>query len=672
MRESSAANRKDDKMQDIIARKESEENALFRFITKHKFLSSLLLCLLFFLIYLPLNHFHIYTGGDDPVICKLISNGEVYTGYFFSWFVSKLQPLFPHLSFYYIFQEIICFVSLGSINYFFFCKLSAKKGLFYSVLFDIVFFSFFIIVIQFTHTSAVACAAGLACIIYGCMYEKRKRIQLIQMIGGAFLLFIGSQIRFNPFVSLCLVAAAFALGVFLSSFFRMKRGSTFKKALAQTVKKYAKTALVLVVTLAVMFGVNKVSDALKYTSPDYQDFYEYNQELSRVNDYRIANFFANKDFYRSIGIESFAETNILKRWCVDDDFFTKEKLKQIADYAEVHTADGIGSRSTPHALFTIIGNGIQQRVKSGIIIIDAVIFVVVVILLWILWLLAKQKLKIVFPAVAFAAIWGVLFASTGGFSDGLNSSKLLLLPICVFTVVTAILYNRYQQIINLCITVISAALYIYLALSRVHFSAAVCICLPAYALMILSLDEKNLRKFHFKKHPNVLKSIIAVVLILTSSFTAAALFLNYSYVEYPEDYHQVKAYIESHPDNLFLEDGIFMTDSNVNALVKPDTPDNVITFGSWDKHSRTYRESMKKHGIEHLFPDAIDSNIIVVLFHYAESSDATEGLVSDLQIYYNDHYAPEGQYVALEKVKGFSHYDMYKIVSHDLENEKTE
>ena len=176
-------------MQDLITERDTKENALFKFIGKHRFLSSLILCLLFFLVYLPLNRFHIYTGGDDPVICRLISNGEVsigFMGYFFAWFVSIIQPLFSHLNFYYIFQDIICFVSLGLINYVFLCKLTAKKGLFYSVLFNIVFFSFHIIVIQFTNTSVIACTAGLVCIIYGCMYEKRKRFRLTQIIGGAF------------------------------------------------------------------------------------------------------------------------------------------------------------------------------------------------------------------------------------------------------------------------------------------------------------------------------------------------------------------------------------------------------------------------------------------------------------------------------------------------------
>ena len=658
-------------MQDLITEKKPKENALFRFIGSHRFISAIILCLLFFLIYLPLNRFHIYTGGDDPTICNLISNGEVsigFMGYFYAWFVSVFQPILPHLNFYYIIQDIICFISLGIINYIFLCRLSAKKGLFYSVLFDIVFFSFYIIVIQFTNTSVVACTAGLACMIYGCICEKRKRFRLIQIIGGAILLLIGSQIRFNPFVSLCLVTVAFGLGVFLSYLFKKKKDIGLKKAFMVSVKRFAKTAVVLVIAAAVVFGTNLLSDTLKQTSPDYQEFYEYNTEVSRVNDYRIANFFANKDFYRSIGIESFAETNVLKKWCVDDDFFTKEKLKQIADYSEIHAGDGIGSRSSLHALFMIIGNGIQERVKSGVIIIYAVVFVVVVFIFWFLWLFAKKKMSVVFPPIAFAAIWGILFAAVGGPFGGADNCNLLLLPICIFTVVTAILYNRYQQIINLCITVVSVALYIYLAISRIHFSAALCIYLPAYVFMIMSLDKNNLRKFNFKKHPKILRNIIAVVLILTSVFTASQLFMKYSYVEYPDDYKEVKEYIESHPDNLFLLDGIYRDDTNFNVLVKKDKPENTISFGGWDKHSRTYRESLEKNGIEHLFPDAIDSNIIVVLFDYWKKPEIIAGKVSNLQMHYNYHYASEGKYVEFEKVKGFSRYEMYKIVTHDLKD----
>ena len=233
-------------MQDFTALKEPRENALFKFIGRHRFISAVLLCLLFFLIYLPLNRFHIYTGGDDPVICNLISNGEVsigFMGYFYARFVSIIQPLFQHLNFYYILQEIICFVSLVVINYIFLCRLSAKKGIFYSVIFDIVFFSFYIIVIQFTNTSALACTAGLACIICGCMYEKRKRFKLTQIIGGAVLLLTGSQIRFDPFVSLCAIAAAFGIGAFLSYLFKKKRSGKAKKRLPRQSKSLQKPLL---------------------------------------------------------------------------------------------------------------------------------------------------------------------------------------------------------------------------------------------------------------------------------------------------------------------------------------------------------------------------------------------------------------------------------------------
>lgn len=658
-------------MQDLNAKKDSKENALLKFISRQKFLSSLILCLIFFLIYLPLNGFHIYTGGDDPGIIRLISNGEIgigFVGYFLAWFVSIIQPLFYaiNLNFYYILHEILCFLSLGLINYFLLCRLPIKKGLFLSIVLDIVLFSFFIITIQFTMTAIVCAAAGIISMIYGFMCEERRKYKLLQIIGGAFLALIGSQVRFNPFISLCAVLAAFAFGAFLSDFIKNKKDLGFKESLVRTVKKFIKPAFAVILTAVIVFGANMFSESLKYTDSNYKDFLEYNESLAKVNDYRLANFFANKDFYRSIDIKTFAETNILKRWCVDDDFFTTEKLDAISDYSLEHAYDGAGSKTSLKVLTTLLSEGLSDHVKSGLIILDVFIVIAVLFALWILWFVSRKKFYIVFPIVLFASMWGLLLLMTGGLTASTDNCNLLILPISVFTIYVAVLYNKYQQIITFFLSLAVIVLYVYLYLSRIHFTASLCVYLPAYALMMFSLNEENLKEFNFKKHPLLLKRAAAVVLVLTSICSGVLLFTRFTYVEYPEEYEKVEKYIESHKDNLFLEDGIYRDKSNFNALVKYDKPKNVISFGGWDKHSRTYKDSLKAHGIKHLFKDAIDSNIIVVFFNYTGNPDILNGKVGDFQIYYNDHYAPKGKLISLKKVKDFNRYGMYKIVSEKL------
>lgn len=662
-------------MQDLIAEKDTKENVLLKFISAHKFLSSLILCLIFFLIYLPLNGFHIYTGGDDPGIIRLISNGEIgigFVGYFFARFISIIQPVFYaiNLNFYYILHEIICFVSLGIINYFILCKLPVKKGLFLSIIFDIVFFSFLIITIQFTMTAAVCLTAGILSMIYGCMYEERKKYKRLQIFGGAFLVFLGSQVRFNPFISLCAVVAAFAFGVLLSDFIKNKKELGFKDSLVKTVKKFIKPAFAVILTAVIVFGANMFSESLKYTDPDYKDFLEYNESLAKVNDYRIANFFANKDFYRSIGINTFAETNILKRWCVDDDFFTKEKLDAISDYSLEHAYDGAGSKSTLKVLVTRIGEGLSDHVKSGLIILDVFIVIAVLFTLWILWFVSRKKFYIVFPIVLFASIWGLLLLTTGGLTASADNCNLLILPISIFTLYAAVFYNKYQQIITFFLSLAVIFLYIYLYLSRIHFTASLCFYLPAYAIMLFSLNEDNLKEFKFKKHPMLLKRAAAVVLVVTAICSGALLFTRFTYVEYPEEYEKVQEYIKSHKDNLFLKDGIYRDKSNFNALVKYDEPENVISFGGWDKHSKTYKNSLKSHGIKHLFKDAVDSNIIVVLFNYTGKPEVLNGKVGDFQIHYNEHYAAKGKVISFKKVKDFNRYTMYKIVSEKIDEKK--
>ena len=647
-----------------------KDNSIFRFISKHKFISSLILCLLFFLIYLPLNGFQIYTGGDDPVIYNLISHGEIgigFMGYFFAGFVSVFAPIFSavNLNFYFIINDIICFLSLAIINYLFLSKLFVKKGLFFSIIFDIVFFAFLIIVIQFTMTAVAGVTAGIMCVINGSAFEKRKRVKWLQIIGGGFLTIVGSEVRFDPFKAMMAVLAAFAFGVFLSAFLKNKKSLGFKDALLKTVKKNLKTGIAVLIVAATVFSVNLLSENLKYTDSNYEDFSGYNDSLAKVIDYRIANFFANKDFYRSIGIKSFAETNILKRWCVDDDFFSKEKLDAIAEYSKEYALDGIGSQSSFKALFRIIGTRLSDHVKSGLIILDVGIIIIVMFALWLLRILKRKIFNIVFPIILFSAMWVILMLIAGGFTAGSDNCNLLILPIAIFSLYVAVFYNRYQQIIMFFLSAAVIVFYIYLYLSRIHFTAALCIYMPAYVFMIYSLNSDYRKKFNFKKHPMLLKRIAAGVLVITSVVSGVLLFTKYSYVEYPSDYDEVEEYINSHPENIFVQDSIYRTRNNFNAFIKPTTLDNAITFGGWDKHSRTYKESLKDKNIDHLFEEAIDSNMVFVFFNYTKNPDNLNAKIGDFQIYYNDHYAPEGKTVLLKEIKSFDKYNMYKVVSVD-------
>ena len=647
-----------------------KDNSIFRFISKHKFISSLILCLLFFLIYLPLNGFQIYTGGDDPVIYNLISHGEIgigFMGYFFAGFVSVFDPIFSavNLNFYFIINDIICFLSLAIINYLLLSKLFVKKGLFFSIIFDIVFFAFLIIVIQFTMTAVAGVTAGIMCVINGSAFEKRKRVKWLQIIGGGFLTIVGSEVRFDPFKAMMAVLAAFAFGVFLSAFLKNKKSLGFKDALLKTVKKYLKTGIAVLIVAATVFSVNLLSENLKYTDSNYEDFSGYNDSLAKVIDYRIANFFANKDFYRSIDIKSFAETNILKRWCVDDDFFTKEKLDAISDYSKEYALDGAGSDASFKVLFRLIGPSLSEHVKSGLIILDVSIIIIVLFALWLLWLLKRKIFNIVFPIILFSAMWGILLFTTGGLTASKDNCNLLMLPIAIFSIYVSVFYNRYQKIIMFFLSAAVIVFYLYLYLSRIHFTAALCIYMPAYVLMIYSLNSDYRKKFNFKKHPMLLKRIAAGVLVITSVASGALLLTRYSYVAYPSDYDEVEEYINSHPENLFVQDSIYRTRNNFNAFAKPTTLDNAITFGGWDKHSRTYKESLKDKDIDHLFEEAIDSNMVFVFFNYTKNPDNLNAKIGDFQIYYNDHYAPEGKTVLLKEIKSFDKYNMYKVVSVD-------
>ena len=121
---------------------------LFNVVSRHKFLTALILCALFSFVYIAVNGLMIISQNDDYCVFKAIYGGNTAVpclGYFYTAFCVLIQPLFGVINVYMTLQEIICFFSLTAINYFFLSKLGAKRGLFYTAVFDALFLSFLIV-----------------------------------------------------------------------------------------------------------------------------------------------------------------------------------------------------------------------------------------------------------------------------------------------------------------------------------------------------------------------------------------------------------------------------------------------------------------------------------------------------------------------------------------------
>lgn len=105
-------------------------NQTLRFFSSQKLITSIVLCVVFALLYFAIKGFYITSGNDDRCVSEVIYGGNTAIpcmGYFYTAFCVLVQPLFSKLSVYICLQEIICFVSLAAVNCFFIAKSGLKE-----------------------------------------------------------------------------------------------------------------------------------------------------------------------------------------------------------------------------------------------------------------------------------------------------------------------------------------------------------------------------------------------------------------------------------------------------------------------------------------------------------------------------------------------------------------
>ena len=222
--------------------KKSFIQSISAFIHRHTLLTSTVLCTVFFLFYLALNGFGIKCRNDDYFIFKLINFGDLgigCVGFFYTSFIALLQPLFGALNFHSVFHEILIFSSMITFNYVFLSKLKSKTGILLACAFDLVFFSFFGLVIHFTYAASAASTAGIVLLFYALQYETRKKFRITQIVFSALLLFFGSQLRYDPALPAYALIFVLLFCEALLCFLTQIKNSGFKNSIINTIKKHS-------------------------------------------------------------------------------------------------------------------------------------------------------------------------------------------------------------------------------------------------------------------------------------------------------------------------------------------------------------------------------------------------------------------------------------------------
>lgn len=265
-----------------------------------------------------------YEVSDDFIMATIMSGaygGEpnpqlIFVNTIIGYILLPLYHLFPQISWYLIFQLLLCFLAFVLVTY----MLLERNGQAVGVLLAILFITFFsddvYILPQFTKTAALTIMAGAVVFLWGTFIKKSIIIQLI----SGMLCLLGSMVRYT---GIFLMGSFILLILFYEfmNFWHMKR--RWKDFLYILI-----SGTILIVSA---FGM-KMLDSYTYNNDEKSEvFLEYNTARSAIVDQMDYGYAAYENELKKIGISE-NDYNMLKTWNFDDeDYFTLEKMKQVGN-----------------------------------------------------------------------------------------------------------------------------------------------------------------------------------------------------------------------------------------------------------------------------------------------------------------------------------------------------
>lgn len=617
-------------------------------IYDRKLLTAVILSASSLLVLLAFNRFSfLYATNDDYIMSVLLQSGDdrnIFMNFFLTYLCAAVQRMLPFVNWFSLFQLICSFVAVSAVNFVLLRRQQGIEGFLFSLFFDFLFSATVMVTIHWTQTTALMCAAGFVLLFYALEYEERRGFKTVQLILAFFLTLFGSLYRLVAFELSAMVFALICLCIFIkdmSLHLSVRKG--FFRALVKTLQKYLSLMICAVLIVCLALGAQLVSEKIKDKDPQYNSYIAYNHERSAVNDYKVAPFDGNEEFYRSIGIYSADELNMVTRLQTDKDFYTTERLGAIADYSE---SKGLGMTSAMHLATEFIKQQIKRFLPvesrtTMLLILGAAGLLGIAIL--VLLFIFRNKLKFLFP-VMLCVLWFFFMKYYG-----IKLETILFLPLGLMILLTVFFYNRYHFLFCSAISFITMALYFYQNFSRIRYRVSYTFLLPAILFLLFCYSREYLQ-IRFRDAKNFLKVIWSVLSVAASAavicyanvryFQSNLAHINVSFDAVVQDYvkeHDDQFFAYSYPMYPVLDRSFFY------PLMPSDCPDNTLIFGDWQMASAYYDDQLENNRIVRLFEEmknSPDKRIIISLSSKIDYPAMYEN-------YYNAHYAEEGETIRL-------------------------
>ncbi len=270
-----------------------------------------------------------YEVSDDFVVDAVLSGAYgseydphlLFSNILLGYFLKFFYQMIPVVSWYFVFQILVCFLSLWAASYIVLEKNCRTVGILLSVLFVAFFSDDLYILVQFTKTAVVAAGAGGTLFLYG-YWEKEEKKPLCVILGGMLAL-VGAMIRFQ-----CIyIALAFLALTFLRSIWNCRKELQIKNLLYKALLGVLACGLLV----GAAYGLRSVSTLIWHSDPDYAYYRTYNNWRANYTDTKSNGYEVIEDELTQLGL---SETDfwMLQSWnFLDEDYFTEELVDEAAD-----------------------------------------------------------------------------------------------------------------------------------------------------------------------------------------------------------------------------------------------------------------------------------------------------------------------------------------------------
>lgn len=297
-------------------------------LTNNKFIVSLLINLTFLFLALLFCDMK-YEVSDDFIMDAILSGALghnynehlLFSNILYGYLLKFLYSITKKISWYFVFQVVICFVSLTSLCYIVLKRNNSLIGLIFCLIFVSFFSDDLYILVQFTKTATVATCAGGSMFLYAIFYSEKKRKH---MIIGALLTLLGSMVRFQ-----CIfIVLIFLFIVFIKYAFTIKEFNThfFIKNLLY--------CIILFISVLCVMGVDKI---IWNNSPSYKQYRELNELRASVTDIKTYDYSSYASFFESKGLDEI-DFHMIESWnLLDQNIYNHEILTNYSTIKkEVH------------------------------------------------------------------------------------------------------------------------------------------------------------------------------------------------------------------------------------------------------------------------------------------------------------------------------------------------